>query len=94
MMPTNNFGSDDSWNVWKALVVQNSIDVLPSFLQLLCSSLPSELIGLLQFLKPQLHVPNASFIRAFIGQFGTECFSELTYLRKDMSSAYKDLMQG
>ena len=64
-MPTDEFCSDNFWDVKEALVVQNAVDIIPTF-WIFCPSLPSLLVFSLQFVKSQSHAAN--IIKPVIGQ--------------------------
>ena len=68
MIPTNQLCLDDFWDVGEALVLQHAINILLVVLaQLFRPEFPGLLVFLLEFLQPQFHAANASFVKAFGG---------------------------
>ena len=69
MMPADELCLDNFWDVGEALVVQNLVNVFPALLAKLLISLelPGLLVFILEFLQPQSHATNASFIRILRG---------------------------
>ena len=50
-MPADKLRSDDFWDVWEALEVQDTFDILPvGIAWLLSSNLPSLIVLILEFL--------------------------------------------
>ena len=64
-MPANKLYLDDFWDVKKALVVQDSYNVVPTCWMFSFDFL-SLFVFVLQFLQPQYHATNAGCIKTFI----------------------------
>ena len=77
-MPTDEFCSDDFWDVREALVVQDIFDILPvGIAWLLSSNFPSLVVLILEFLQPQPHWADASLVGSFVCQLVLKRFLEL-----------------
>ena len=56
-------------------------------------SFPGKIVLFLQFLQAEPYSTNASGVRAFVSRFKLESVPEPMHLRKDMSCAYKNLVE-
>ena len=68
---------------------------LINFFIAICLLLPQFLVlafGLLQFLQPESHSINISFMRLLIGKFGSEVISKTSELLQSIGSADWDLV--
>lgn len=92
VMAANELGSDDFWYRWKALMMQNSINIFPVLLVELLRPNILSLDIFLKLVQPQLYAPNASFVRTFVGQLGLRRIPEVTKLGEDVRCADKDLL--
>ena len=69
---------DDFWDVQKALVVQDTFDILPvDIAWLLSLNLSSYIVLILEFLQSQPHQADAGLIRFFVHQLVPKQFPEL-----------------
>ena len=65
MMPANELYPDNFWDVKKALIVQDSINVIQTC-WVFSSGFPGLFVFILQFLQPQSHAIDIGCIKALI----------------------------
>ena len=78
MVMTYDLGTDDLWDVWKPLVLEHSLDVLPAFRKASSSQRYCLFVIVLQLGESQTHGTNADLVRALRTQFDSQRFPELT----------------
>ena len=76
-MTIYDLGTDDLWDVWEPLVLEHSLDVLPTFRKTSNSQRYCLFVILLQLGESQTHGTTADSVRALCTQFGSERVPEL-----------------
>ena len=76
-MTTYDLGTDDLWDVWEPLVLEHSLDVLPTFQKAFSSQCYCLFVIVLHLGESQTHGTDADLVRALRTQFGLERVPEL-----------------
>ena len=64
VVTTYDLGTDDLWDVWEPLVLEHSLDVLPTFRKASSSQRYCLFVIVLQLGKSQTHGTNGDLVRA------------------------------
>ena len=94
MVTANQLSFNDFRNVGQALIMQDSIRILPVSAQFLCSNFLRLTIFCLQLYQLQFHTSNTSLIEAFRCQLLAERFLGQTYIGEGVCLADNDVLQG
>ena len=66
MMPADEICPNNFQNIEKTLIVKHAVNILPViFIELFCSKLLDLFDFFLEFLQPQSHAANSSFVGTF-----------------------------